>query len=157
MDDCYILTFSSELRAPAASVWDAVANVRGMNSELAPWLRMTAPKGAWQLRIEDAPLGAPLFASWVLLGGVLPIDRHRFMLASVGPGHGFAEDSTSWSQRRWEHRRAIVAKGDGCVLTDRLTFTPRLPVVGSILVRIIGAIFRHRHRRLRNRFGGSAL
>jgi hypothetical protein len=36
---------------------------------------------------------------------------------------------------------------------DRLSFEPRLPGSGPLLERIIGATFRHRHRRLRRRFG----
>jgi hypothetical protein len=152
--ETYALTFASELEASMASVWEVVATMKGVNEELSPWLRMTAPPEARNLRIEDAPVGRPMFASWVLLGGVLPLDRHYFMLAQVEPGHGFEEDSTSWSQRRWEHRRHLEARGVGCVLTDRLTFTPRLRVSGPILARVIGAIFHHRHRLLRERFGG---
>jgi hypothetical protein len=151
------LSFTSELDASMATVWEVVGTMKGVNAELGPWLSMTAPPEASNLRIEDAPVGQPLFASWVLLGRVLPIDRHSCMLAQVEPGRGFVEDSTSWSQRRWEHRRHLDARGeDGCTLTDRLTFTPRLSMSGPILVRVIGAIFRHRHRLLRERFGGRA-
>jgi hypothetical protein len=129
----------------------------GVNAELAPWLRMTAPPEAANLRIEDAPIGQPLFSSWVLLGGVLPVDRHSFMLAEVERGHGFVEQSTSWSERRWEHVRHLEPDGDhGCVLTDRLTFTPRVTGSGSILSRVIGAVFSHRDGVLRGRFGGRA-
>ncbi len=152
MNEAQHLTFSSELNAPPITVWNVVGRMSGVNAELAPWLRMTAPRAALDVRIEDAPLGRPLFASWVLLFGVVPIDRHRFLLASVDPGRGFVEDSTSWSQRRWEHRRLVEAHADGCILTDRLTFRPRVSFLGPILQRVIGAIFRHRHRRLRQRF-----
>ncbi len=151
----YTLTFASELNASAASVWEVVATMKGVNAELLPWLRMTTPPDASNMRIEQAPLGRPMFASWVLLRGALPIDRHYFMLTQVEPGCGFVEDSTSWSQRRWTHRRHLEPCGEhACILTDRLTFTPRLSLSGPILSRVIGAIFRHRHRRLRERFGG---
>jgi hypothetical protein len=155
--ETYTLTFASELDASVASVWEVVGTMRGVNAELAPWLRMTAPPEASDMRIEDAPVGRPMFPSWVLLGGVLPIDRHYFMLAQVERGHGFVEDSTSWSQRRWEHRRHLEPRGDGCTLTDRLTFTPRLRLFGATLERVIGTIFRHRHRLLRERFQLAAL
>jgi hypothetical protein len=128
----YALTFSSDLDAPVEAVWEVVGTMRGVNAELAPWLRMTAPPEAANLRIEDAPVGQPLFASWVLLGGVVPIDRHYFMLAEVERGRGFVEESTSWTERRWEHRRHLEPRGErGCTLTDRLTFTPRLRGVGA--------------------------
>jgi hypothetical protein len=150
----FTLTFTSELDASVAAVWEVVGTMTGVNAELSPWLRMTAPPEASDLRIEDAPVGRPMFKSWVLLRGILPIDRHSFMLAQVEPGHGFVENSTSWSQDRWEHRRNLEPRGEsGCILTDRLTFTPRLTLSGPFLVRVIGAIFRHRHHRLRERFG----
>jgi hypothetical protein len=43
----------------------------------------------------------------------------------------------------------------GQFITDRLTFT-RLRLSGPILERVIGTTFRHRHRLLRERFGGCA-
>jgi hypothetical protein len=154
MQGTYALTFASELGASMASVWEVVGTMNGVNAELAPWLRMTAPPEASNMRIEDAPVGRPLFASWVLLAGILPIDRHYFMLAQVELGRGFVEESTSWSQRRWEHRRQLEPRGDRvCTLTDRLTFKPRLSLSGPLLERVIRSIFRHRHGRLRERFG----
>jgi hypothetical protein len=157
MHRSYTLTFTSELNASMAAAWEVVGTMRGVNAELAPWLSMTAPPEASNMRIEDAPVGRPMFTSWVLLRGILPIDRHFFMLAQVDPGRGFAEDSKSFSQRRWEHRRNLEPRGESmCILSDRLTFTPRLNLSGPVLVRVIGAIFRHRHRRLRERFGGRA-
>jgi hypothetical protein len=38
-------------------------------------------------------------------------------------------------------------------VSDRLSFEPRLPGSGPLLERFIRATFRHRHRRLRRRFG----
>ena len=42
---CQLLSHG-KLRAPAGEVWDRVASLQGVNHELAPWLRMTAPQGA---------------------------------------------------------------------------------------------------------------
>src|SRR5207248_1132237 len=39
----YTLTFTSNLDAPVASVWEVVGTMPGVNAELAPWLRMTTP------------------------------------------------------------------------------------------------------------------
>jgi hypothetical protein len=54
-------------------------------------VRVTAPREAEVTRIDDAPIGVPLFDSWVVLGGVLPIDRHHFVIARVDRGRGFHE------------------------------------------------------------------
>jgi len=91
----YTLTFSSELNASVASVWDVVGTMQGVNAELAPCLKMTAPGEAANLRIEDAPIGQPLFASWALFVGVLPTDRH----ASTSP-RSSADAASSRSRRR---------------------------------------------------------
>ena len=158
MDRTYTLAFASELDAPAPAVWDVVGTMPGVNEELGRWLRMSAPRAAKALRIEDAPIGAIMFSSWVLLRGLVPIDRHHLKLVEVSRWRGFVEDSTSWTQRRWEHRRNVEARGDSaCVVTDRLTFTPRLRAAGPLLARVVGAVFRHRHRRLCERFGGRAV
>lgn len=56
--------------------------MEGVNAELWPLARMTAlPK--WRDRpILEWPTGQILFKSWVLLLGVLPIDRHVFLWRS---------------------------------------------------------------------------
>ncbi len=151
------LVFASDLEASAERVWKQVGTMAGVNAELAPWLTMTAPPASPLARIEDAPVGRFLFASWLLFRGVVPIDRHFFQLTSVDPGLGFVEESTSWSQARWKHERSIASRGDeACTLTDRLTFTPRLGLAMPLVKRVVGAIFRHRHDVLRMTFGGRA-
>ncbi len=148
------LAFTSELAASLDDVWAVVNTMTGVNAELGPWIKMTVPVEASEVRIDDAPVGRPLFSSWVLLGGVFPIDRHHFQIHSVDKGRAFDEDSTSWSQRRWRHRRELVALGEhACRVTDRLDFQPRAPMTGGAIERVIRAVFEHRHRRLRARFG----
>jgi hypothetical protein len=110
------------------------------------------------MRIDDAPTGVPLFDSWVVFAGVVPIDRHHFLITRVDPGRAFHERSSSWSETLWEHRRSVEPSGEhACVVVDRLDFTPRLPGSGPLLQRVIGAVFRHRHRRLIRRFGGRSV
>ncbi len=153
---------ASELGARAEEVWSRVACMRGVNEELAPWLRMTVPAtiggvgDVADMPLEKAPLGVPLFASGVLFLGVLLVDLHRFQLLELTAGRGFVEESTSWTERSWRHERTLEPLGDGtrCLLRDRLIFTPRLALMAPLLVRIVDATFRHRHRRLRRRFGG---
>ena len=58
------------------------------------------------------------------------------------------------SQRRWEHDRTIDPQGTrACTVTDRVRFEPRLPIPPSLLLPVLRAFFRRRHRRLRRRFG----
>ena len=129
-------------------------DLRAVNYELGPLVRMTAP-AAWRERpIVDWPSGERLFVSWILLFGFLPIDRHVFGLEEVWPERGFSEVSTSTSQRSWRHVREVVAlpDGRGCRVTDRIDFQPRLPL-GAAVLPIYRAVFAWRHRRLRRRFG----
>ena len=37
---------ATELRAPPEEVWARVTSLEGINYELSPWMRMTAPRGA---------------------------------------------------------------------------------------------------------------
>jgi len=158
MTTTHRLTFASELDAPANAIWDVVGTMAGVNAELGPWIRMTAPGDASRFRVEDAPIGETIFHSWVLFGGVLPIDRHSMRLVAVNHGQGFVEDSVSWSERRWGHQRDLDPVSEHRTrVTDRLTFTPRVEASGPMLVRVVGAVFRHRHRQLRKRFGGVAV
>ena len=59
------------------------------------------------------------------------------------------------SQRVWEHERTLEPAGGGCLITDRVRWEPRLGLPGRPLRPLIGFFFRHRHRRLRRRFGGA--
>jgi hypothetical protein len=95
---------ASRLSAPAQAVWERVSTFEGVNDELMPLMRMTAPRHIRSLSPEDVVLGQP--------------------------------------------------DGDGtCTVRDRLTFEPRGPVPVAVAERVVRAIFRHRHRRLRRRFG----
>ena len=52
------------------------------------------------------------------------------------------------------HELAPPADG-GCVVTDEITFVPRLRITGPLSV--VRRLFRHRHPRLRQVFGGAVL
>ncbi|KAA0271724.1 MAG: hypothetical protein EDQ89_09790 [Acidobacteria bacterium] len=58
----------------------------------------------------------------------------------------------------WEHDRSVVAAGSGSLLRDRLRFELRrplalLPGADRLARALVGAIFRHRHRRLAKLYG----
>lgn len=146
---------SSRLDAPSGSVWDRVTTFEGVNDELMPIMRMTAPRHVRSIDTGSVVLGERLCRSWVLLFGLIPFDYDDVTLVRLDPGRGFLERSPMLSQRFWEHERTIEPAGeDGCVLTDRICFEPRLPLPGPMLRPLLRRIFRHRHRRLRRRFGG---
>jgi ligand-binding SRPBCC domain-containing protein len=142
----------SRLPASTAAVWERVSTFEGINHELGPVLRMTAPASVRSLEPADVVLGERIFRSWVLLFGVVPIDFDDLTLVALEPGRGFHERSRMLSMRVWEHERWLTADGDGCRVADRLSFEPRLPGSGPLAERIVRATFRHRHRRLRSAF-----
>ena len=143
----------SLLPATPETVWERVSTFEGVNDELGPVLRMTAPARVRRLDPSEVVLGERIFRSWVLLFGVLPIDYDDLTLVALEPGRGFHERSRMLSMRVWEHERTLTAEGAGCRVSDRLSFEPRLPGMGPLLERIVRATFRHRHARLRRRFG----
>jgi ligand-binding SRPBCC domain-containing protein len=143
----------SVVPASPETVWERVSTFEGVNDELRPVLRMTAPARVRGLDPSEVVLGERIFRSWVLLFGVLPIDYDDLTLIALEPGRGFHERSRMLSMRVWEHERTLSPEGTGCLVRDRLSFEPRLPGMGPLLERIVRATFSHRHRRLRRRFG----
>lgn len=150
-----IVEVTSRLAAPASAVWDRVTTFEGVNDELRPLMRMTAPPHIRRLDSLDVRPGERLFRSWVLLFGVLPFDYDDITLMSIEPGRGFHERSSMLSMRVWEHERTLEPAGESsCVVRDRLSFQPRVPGTARLLRPVVKAVFAHRHRRLARRFGG---
>jgi ligand-binding SRPBCC domain-containing protein len=146
---------SSRLDAGPDEVWAWISTAEGINDELRPWMRMTVP-GDGDIDLDSIEVGKPIGRSWVLLLGLIPIDFDEINVVEVTPGRGFVERSRMLSQRAWEHVRTIEPAGEGSVITDAVSWEPRLPLPARALRPVFGAIFRHRHRRLRRLFGGSA-
>lgn len=145
------LRFESRLAAEPAAVWEQASDMRGVNAELMPLLRMSHPQG--KSSIASARCGEIVFASWLLILGCIPVDRHFLRFERILPGAGFDERSSSWTQRVWLHRRRIDAIPGGCVLSDELEFEPRLGLMRPLLRAVVRRLFEHRHRRVRARFG----
>ena len=140
---------SSALRASPAEVWARAATIDGVNAELAPFARMTAPGDGV---IRAGALGR----CWILLGGVLPIDYDDLRLESVEPGRGFRERSTLGSCSAWHHDRTLQPlAGGGTRVVDELSFAPRLRAAGGLQALVFEAAFRWRHRRLRALWGAA--
>jgi ligand-binding SRPBCC domain-containing protein len=143
---------SSRLEAAPEEIWSWVVTADGVNDELRPWLRMTVPGGDFDL--NEVETGTPIGRSWVLLFGLIPIDFDEINLDEIEVGRGFVERSRMLSQRFWEHIRTIRPVDGGALITDAVSWEPRLPLPGGAMTPLFSAIFGHRHRRLRRRFGG---
>lgn len=144
---------STHLSAPAELVWQHATDMGGVNGELQPLLRMTVPAGLAGATIADLPLGRRVGRSWLLLFGMLPVDFDDLTIAERGPGYRFLEKSAMLTQSCWEHERLVRPLDGGCTVTDRLRWRGRIAPLGALYRLAVPILFRHRHRRLRRRFG----
>ena len=131
---------SSVVSAAPDAVWARATTLAGVNAELWPIARMTG-----EGEIGEGALGR----SWVLAGGVLPIDYDDICLEAVEPGRGFRERSRMGSCRAWHHDRTLIPLPGGTRVVDEVAFAPRVPGSGGMLAFVFEATFRWRHRRLR--------
>jgi ligand-binding SRPBCC domain-containing protein len=145
---------ASTLHASAAQVWAHATSMAGVNDELGPLMRMTYPADRAEIGGQVVPLGTPLFRSIILLFGVLPIDYDEITFEALEPGRRFVESSRTMSQRVWRHERTVDPVGDGCTVTDRVTFVPKVAAMERLLLPALSLLFAHRHWRLIRRFGG---
>jgi ligand-binding SRPBCC domain-containing protein len=147
------------VNAPAEDVWARVVTPEGINHELAPWVRMTVPRGASTLDLDDVEPGSELGRSWLLLFGVVPFDWDDLGIAELEPGRRFLEQSTMLSMRSWTHEREVIPiDEDHCEVRDQIAFSARAPLslvpgIDAGLERLVGRLFAHRHRRLAEFFG----
>jgi ligand-binding SRPBCC domain-containing protein len=153
----YIRFTSSVIAAPVSDVWAAVTSPEGINDELRPWLRMTVPRRFRHATIADISPGTVLGRSFFLLFGLVPIDYDDITIAEIDPGTRFLERSTMLSMSAWTHERTLRAIGEATCVTDVVTFVARAPLAwipgwSRLLRRVLQLLFRHRHRRLAERF-----
>lgn len=124
----YHLTFSTHLLASPDEVWAWMTSFDGISKEMAPYMRMSVPRGVTDLSSVTITPGKPLFRSWIPLFGIIPFDFSDLTLESLEPGVGLVEQSPMGSMRLWRHARRIEAASTGCILIDELTFEPGSPV-----------------------------
>jgi ligand-binding SRPBCC domain-containing protein len=134
-------------------LWAVISTMDGVNAELSPWMRMSVPVEIRGKSLADVPIGEVAFESWLLALRFLPFDRHRLCLVEVTPGHGFVERSSSYMQRVWQHERTLQSIAGGTEIRDRVAFEPRARVLAPVVQAVVARLFRHRHARLRARFG----
>ena len=145
---------TSVIARPAREVWDRAVTEEGINDELRPILRMTMPPALREKTVDTVEVGVPLGRSWILLGGLLPVDYDDLQLAELEPGRRFLERSRTLTFSVWQHERIVEADGEGsCRVTDRLGFELKrgvawFPGMARLASAVVGFLFRHRHKRL---------
>ena len=144
------LLIASRLRTVSHEVWEHAIDPRGINAELWPILKMTFPGHRLDLNTTSTPNPA---RSWLLLGGIIPVEYDDVVIAELESGRRLLERSSTFTQRVWEHERIVEPRGEGCSLTDRIRFVPRAPWLDPVFGFLFRAVFKHRHRRLRGLFG----
>lgn len=146
---------SSVLEADIGSVWEHCSSMKGVSRELAPLVRMTYPEGAESIDLDPFVPGKALFRSWLLLFGVIPVDRSDLTLVELDRGRRFLERSPMGTQRVWEHERLLEPIAEGVRVTDRLRWEGRFPGATSAFAVAVPILFKWRHRKLRRIFKGS--
>lgn len=147
----------SELPSTTPEVaWAEATDPGGINGELMPLVRMTMPRRLRGRDLDDFPVGTPAGRSWILLGGLLPVDYDDLCLVELDPPRRFLERSRTLTFAVWEHERLVGPSGAGAAVTDRLGFElkkplRRVPGAARLAAAIVGLLFAHRHRRLRAR------
>ncbi|MFZ6644900.1 hypothetical protein ACO0LO_04245 [Undibacterium sp. TJN25] len=147
-------TVQSDLAIDAAA-FCANMSMQTVNWELSPIVRMSAPEPWRDCTLDQWQAGRLLFKSWIFLFGFIPVDLHAFRLEAIYAGAGFQENSSSWANKEWRHRRMVAARGDGCTVTDHVVVAGRIPFVAALLMPVYEFVFRHRHRRLRKKYGST--
>jgi hypothetical protein len=141
----------TQLTVSANELAHDTLKMSGINYELGPLLKMSAP-GKWQSKpITDWPANQSLFISTILLLGLIPIDRHYFNFKKID-SFGFNENSKSLMNTLWSHERLIKSNGSGSVITDVIIYKSKLVILGNLIMPIYKAIFKHRHNRLRAKY-----
>ncbi|MEU6887945.1 hypothetical protein ABZ918_22535 [Streptomyces viridosporus] len=141
-------------------LWTNVTSMGGVNLELLPYMRMTLPR---ELRrdpsIRHVPLNSSLGKSWIFLGGLLPIDFDDIVIAEREEGRRFLERSTTSCTKVWQHERIVEPVPGGAQLTDRLSYLlrPHMRPVRAPFHRAMGALFTHRHRKVRRHYSERVL
>jgi ligand-binding SRPBCC domain-containing protein len=152
------LRTTSEVLAPADTVWNRVTSQEGINHEMGPYLKMTLPKEFRGKSIGDVSAGTHVGKSLLLLFKIIPVGYDDITIAQIEPGRMFREQSELTGMRTWIHHRNLEPLGEKTLVTDTITVVPRPPIPGlTRVVRVfLTAFFKHRHKRLREHFAPAA-
>ena len=146
--DTIHFTFQTIVSAPMEEVWDWITSLKGIQKEMMPYFKMTAPRGINSINDLKIDLGEPLFRSRIYLFGFIPIGYDDITLIEYSKGKGFIEQSPMTSMELWRHQRNIEEVEEGTMITDQLTFKPQH--ASKLVGRFLKHVFRHRHKVLKN-------
>ncbi len=149
--DNIILKYQTIVSAPIEEVWEWITSLEGIQKEMKPYFKMTAPKGIKNINDVKIELGKPLFRSHIYLFCFLPIGHDDMTLIEYIEGKGFIEQSPMSSMELWRHERGLEKVELGTMITDQLTFKPRH--APKLMNKFLQRVFRHRHKVLKERFG----
>jgi len=145
-------TKSVKLNVDKNLLFKSQFNFKGVNYELNPIVHMTASV-EWKNRsLAEAPVNEKLLYSIILLFGFIPIDIHHISFKRILENE-FREASSSVLMKHWNHNRIIESFEQGCLLTDEINFSTRIPFLDIIIRPIYLSVFKHRHQRLKRKFG----
>ncbi len=142
----------SDLAVHPDELWDHAVSPVDVNAELRPLLSMSFPDGVEDITAGWEP-GRFRFRSWILLGGVIPVEYDDIAFAEVLPGSSFCETSTLASQSLWTHERVVEPLPGGARISDQLTFASRLSLLEPLYGWVFRWVFQWRHHNLRRRYG----
>lgn len=148
----FTYTVQSLIPAARTTLWQHVTQMRHVNDELMPFVRMTYPADRASLAGQAVPMNTVLFRSIILLFGILPIDLHALAFDKIEDDKAFYENSTTLTHKYRKHTRSLTDTTGGTIVKDEVHFSPRLPLIGHLFLPIYTAIFRHRHRQLLKAF-----
>jgi len=143
------VSVTSVLRADPQIVWQSVSTLAGVNEEMAPWLKMTAPQGS---DLEAAASGEVLPLKLVGPAGV-PLGTYPLRLLEMNEGSGFLEQTRMLPFFLWQHERTIQPDGSGTRITDSLGWKWRARRLDFLVIPMVRRFFGHRHGVLRREFG----
>lgn len=146
-------SFNTTVPASAEEVWAWSTSIKGIKAEMWPVLKITFPKGMTHIG-EDTTLDKPLCRCQFLLLGLFPIDMSKLTFVELDPGRRFVEQSPLLSMRSWRHERIVTPTTQGTLITDHLTFRPR--VAGPVVGWFVKLFFQHRHAMLAKAFARKA-
>lgn len=145
-------TIQTEIKGTAQQIAKEILTMPGVNYELMPIVRMTAPKEWTNRPVYEWPTRTELFNSWLLLFGYIPFDLHNFGM-SVTSLVGFQESSSSLMMRTWRHHRQLEFRGKNTLVIDTVEFETRIGFLEALFVPVYRSVFQHRHRKLVQKYG----
>ncbi len=160
----YTQKFKSILRGVTAeNLWTSSTRIGGVNAEMYP-IKMVPIGKRYGKRLTDASsLNDIVYAAddrfpfLITLFGFIPLDLHRMGFDSLPVGQlTFIERSDNFFMREWVHQREIHSSENAVELIDKISMTPRLPLIGNFAVMIYKWVFARRHKYLRRLHQGVA-